>query len=511
MLSLHLKPPPHKLPAHRVQLIAASFVVANVGQFVRVAHQVEQQLAAVIGDAVFVGMRSHGFVRGVERVAVLDIRRAPLALRSSLQQRPQRPALHDRRDLDTAIVEYRWREIHALDPGLPILLMTAWTSLDTAVQLVKEGASDYLGKPWDDEKLVDSVRSLHEHRKSALADAEVPAGAPARCALASRHDLCGIVYASDAMHDALRLALRVAAAEVPVLVTGPNGAGKEMVAKIVQANSRRRSGPFICVNSGALPENLLESELFGSEDGAFTGAKSRVGRFEAAHGGTIFLDEIGNMSPGGQMKLLRVLQTGEFERVGSSTTRKVDVRVIAATNTDLERAIAEGTFREDLYFRLNVIEIPVPPLAERRDDVLPLAHHFFGEIGQRERRPLELDGAARAALVAHDWPGNVRELYNCIQRAALLAPSDVVRAADLGLRTRGASHPEAAAPAAATSPTNRGTTLQDTERARIEEALTQAGGVVSKAAAELGVSRQALYRRMERYGVRIKRSFESDS
>ena len=404
-----------------------------------------------------------------------------------------------------------FREIHALDPGLPILLMTAWTSLDTAVQLVKEGASDYLGKPWDDEKLVDSVRSLHEHRKSALADAEVPAGAPARCALASRHDLCGIVYASDAMHDALRLALRVAAAEVPVLVTGPNGAGKEMVAKIVQANSRRRSGPFICVNSGALPENLLESELFGSEDGAFTGAKSRVGRFEAAHGGTIFLDEIGNMSPGGQMKLLRVLQTGEFERVGSSTTRKVDVRVISATNTDLERAIAEGTFREDLYFRLNVIEIPVPPLAERRDDVLPLAHHFLGEIGQRERRPLELDGAARAALVAHDWPGNVRELYNCIQRAALLAPSDVVRAADLGLRTRGASHPEAAAPAAATSPTNRGTTLQDTERARIEEALTQAGGVVSKAAAELGVSRQALYRRMERYGVRIKRSFESDS
>ena len=233
-----------------------------------------------------------------------------------------------------------FRKIHAHDPALPVLLMTAWTSLDTAVLLVKEGASDYLAKPWDDEKLVASVRSLHEHRTATLADAKVPAGAAARSALAARYDLCGIVYASDAMHEALRLALRVAAAEVSVLVTGPNGAGKEMVAKIVQANSRRRRGPFICVNSGALPENLLESELFGSEAGAFTGAKSRVGRFEAAHGGTIFLDEIGNMSAGGQMKLLRVLQTGEFERVGSSTTRKVDVRVISATNTDLEQAIA---------------------------------------------------------------------------------------------------------------------------------------------------------------------------
>ena len=309
-----------------------------------------------------------------------------------------------------------------------------------------------------------------------------------------------------------------------MLITGPNGSGKEKLAEIVQANSRRKDKPFVKVNAGALPDDLLEAELFGAEAGAFTGAnKSRIGRFEAAHGGTLFLDEIGNLSLAGQAKLLRVLQTGEFERLGSSGTRKADVRIVSATNTDLQRAIAAGQFREDLYFRLNVIELPLPPLGERPDDVLLLAEHFLELLpGIDGAPPATLSDEARLTLQQYEWPGNVRELQNRIHRAKLTATDGVIRPQHLGIpatparasvpsrnRARRRVDP-VGRPADAGGPARRGTptgpaAASDPERASIEEALLKAGGVVSKAAAEMGLSRQALYRRMERLGIVLER------
>ncbi|HEU4888506.1 MAG TPA: sigma-54 dependent transcriptional regulator, partial [Thermoanaerobaculia bacterium] len=314
-----------------------------------------------------------------------------------------------------------FRRLRESDPDLPVLLLTAWTSLETAVQLVKEGASDYLAKPWDDVKLLATVRNLLQLRALKVENTRLrEKQARTRAALARDHDLRSIIYESDAMHRLVSLALQIAPADVPALITGPNGAGKEKIAEILHANSRRRQKPFVKVNAGAIPENLIESELFGAEAGAYTGAtRLRIGRFEAAHGGTIFLDEIGNLSPAGQMKLLRVLQTGELERLGSSETRRVDVRVLCATNADLRQAIARGTFRQDLWFRLNVIELSVPPLRERREDVLPLAEDFM-------KPPKSLGTAARNALLAHDWPGNVRELQNVVEQAMWLSPSTVI-------------------------------------------------------------------------------------
>ena len=239
-----------------------------------------------------------------------------------------------------------FRRLRARDPELPVLVLTAWTSLEAAVQMVKEGASDYLAKPWDDAKLLASVRALLDMRARGRAEPAPRSGPGLREQLARQFDLRDVVYESPAMHRVVSLAVQIAAADVPVLVTGPNGVGKEKLAEIVQANSLRRERPFVKVNAGALPDELLESELFGAEAGAFTGAvKRRTGRFEAADGGTLFLDEIGNLSPAGQAKLLRVLQSGEFERLGSSATRRVDVRVLAATNADLRGAMQQGLFR----------------------------------------------------------------------------------------------------------------------------------------------------------------------
>jgi DNA-binding NtrC family response regulator len=233
-----------------------------------------------------------------------------------------------------------FRRLRALSPGLPVLVLTAWTSLETAVRMMKDGASDYMGKPWDDARLLAAVRALLQAGASAGAGAPARPGRASREEMARAHDLRELVYESEAMHRVVSLAVQVAGADVPVLITGPNGVGKEKLAEIVQANSGRKARPFVKVNAGALPDELLESELFGAEAGAFTGAvKRRVGRFEAADGGTLFLDEIGNLSPAGQAKLLRVLQSGEFERLGSSETRKVDVRVLAATNADLRERL----------------------------------------------------------------------------------------------------------------------------------------------------------------------------
>jgi DNA-binding NtrC family response regulator len=293
--------------------------------------------------------------------------------------------------------------------------------------------------------------------------------------------LCNIVFASDAMERVVELACRVARADVRVLITGPNGAGKERIAQIVHANSALRAGPFVAVNCGAIPSELIEAELFGAEAGAYTGAnRARTGRFEAANGGTLFLDEIGDLPLAGQVKLLRVLETGQYEMLGSSKTRTAQVRILSATNADLPTLIREGRFREDLYYRLNVIDIAVPALAERPADILPLARHFLVES-------LQLSEDAAAALLAHDWPGNVRELRNSIERAKLLARDSVVAAADLNL------------PAASR------TAPRETEhfsKEVLEASLREAGGNISRAAQSLGLSRQALYRRLERFNLR---------
>ena len=385
-----------------------------------------------------------------------------------------------------------FRRLRARRPGLPVLVLTAWTSVDTAVQMMKDGASDYLGKPWDDARLLVAVRALLKAGEARPGGPRPAAGRFDRQDLGRRHDLRDITYESEAMHGVVALAVQVAAADVPVLITGENGVGKEKLAEIVQANSSRKARPFVKVNAGALPDELLESELFGAEPGAYTGSvKRRVGRFEAADGGTLFLDEIGNLSPAGQAKLLRVLQSGEFERLGSSETRRVDVRVLAATNADLRERLRQGTFRPDLLFRLNVIELAVPALRERREDILPLAQRFLWQLAGPGPPPRRLTDAARESLRAHDWPGNVRELMNRIQRATLVASNPELGPQDLGF---GGSHslPLAGAEAA-------------TERQRLEQVLIESGGQVSRAAHRLGVSRQALYRRMEKLGISLER------
>ncbi|MET0289366.1 MAG: sigma-54 dependent transcriptional regulator [Pseudoxanthomonas sp.] len=371
-------------------------------------------------------------------------------------------------------------QIRGRHPDLPVILLTAWTHLEAAVELVKAGAADYLGKPWDDRRLLATVNTLlelsetrHElERRRARERSQ-------RNQLAQKYDLRGVVFDDAASERVLALACQVARSDLPVLITGPNGSGKEKVAEIVQANSSVRGGRFVTLNCGALPAELIEAELFGADAGAYTGAnKAREGKFEAADGGTLFLDEIGNLPLAGQMKLLRVLETGKFERLGSNRERHVQVRVISATNADLPTMIRDGSFREDLYYRLNAIELNLPPLSERQGDILPLALHFADK---------PIGDSARAALLRHAWPGNVRELRNVIQRASLLSAGPRIEADDLKLQ---------AAPMAP-----RPVAVQEPDKVQIESALSRAGGVIAQAAAELGLSRQALYRRMDRHGI----------
>ena len=372
-----------------------------------------------------------------------------------------------------------FREIRARHPDLPVILLTAWTHLDAAVDLIKSGAADYLSKPWNDNRLIATVTNLIELGQANRALRQhAQRERRQRNDLEQGFDLRGMVWADPATERILHLACQVARADVPVLISGPNGTGKERIAEIIQANSAVRDGPFVVLNCGALPAELIEAELFGADAGAYTGAlKAREGKFEAADGGTLFLDEIGNLPLAGQMKLLRVLESGRFERLGSNRERQVKVRVVSATNADLGAMIRAGTFREDLFYRLNVIELRLPPLAARPADILPLAASFLAS-GK------SLNSCAQAALLAHTWPGNVRELKNVMQRAGLLAAGDIIKVPDLGL-------PVSAAPGVEAEP----------DRDAIIQALARSHGVVAQAAAELGLSRQALYRRMERLGI----------
>ncbi|MGM9516190.1 sigma-54-dependent transcriptional regulator [Roseateles sp. DB2] len=386
-----------------------------------------------------------------------------------------------------------FQQLRQRHPDLPVILLTAWTQLEQAVALVKAGAADYLAKPWDDLKLLATVENLLELAESNEALSQTRRQRRQRVdALRQRYALGDLVFASDAMISTLEMACQVARAPLPVLITGPNGSGKERIARVVHANSAVAQGPLVALNCGALPAELIEAELFGAESGAFTGAgKAREGRFEAADGGTLFLDEIGNLPLAGQMKLLRVLETGQFERLGSTRTRTTRVRVVSATNADLPAMVAAGSFREDLYYRLNVIELRLAPLAERREDILPLAEQALAEHERQTGRTVRLGEAARAALLAHAWPGNVRELRNALARAALLCREELIQPTDLGLA--------AAAPAQAAALSHRN--LDEPSREAVLAALQSAQGVVARAAQQLGLSRQALYRRMDRYGL----------
>ncbi len=375
-------------------------------------------------------------------------------------------------------------EIRRSFPDLPIILLTAWTHLESAVELVKQGASDYLAKPWDDDKLITTIRNLLElsNAKSEL-ESRNEEQQLQRATLDS-YDLCGTVFESSAMLQVLLLATQVADSDLPVLITGPNGSGKEKIAEIIHRNCHRK-GAMVSTNAGAMPADLLESELFGSVSGAFTGAKDREGRFSKAHKGSLFLDEIGNLPLQGQVKLLRVLQTGEFEKLGSSETSSVDVRLICATNSNLPEEIIAHRFREDLYYRINVIEIKVPPLNQRPADIMPLVRHFL-------KGALTLSEQAECALVDYHWPGNVRELENCIQRAKLLNRDGVVSIADLGLVGEGFGKEVGAA----------GNIGRDINKNDMLVALQNYNGVISRAAKSLGLSRQSFYRRMEIYGLK---------
>lgn len=402
-----------------------------------------------------------------------------------------------------------FRALRVVQPGLPVLLMTAWVGLETAVELVQEGAVDYVEKPWKDEKMVVAIGNLLRLRQAELENDRLRDQLRlSRAALADRHDLRGIIYASEAMHRVLSLAVHVAPSTAPILITGPSGCGKERVAEVIQANSPRRDGPFLRVNVGAIPDDLMEAELFGAEAGAYTGQRgSRSGLFEAANGGTIFLDEIDGLSLAGQVKLLRVLQSGEIQRLGATRGQRVDVRVLSASNATLPEAIAAGRFREDLYFRLNVVEVAIPALASRREDLLPLARHFLNTFRTEQGSgPDHLSPEAEGALLRYDWPGNVRELENRIRRATLVAPGEAIAAFDLGLGET--SQPLAGAGDSAGGVLHTGAALdgkEEAERQQILRVLAESDGVVARAAERMGVSRQALYRSMTRLGIELER------
>jgi DNA-binding NtrC family response regulator len=375
------------------------------------------------------------------------------------------------------------------DPQLPVIVMTAWATVGLAVEAMRAGARDFIEKPWDNQRLLSVVRNQLELGRALRRSQQLEA----ENALLRGSTELHVVGESPAMQEALAITRRVAGSDAPVLITGENGTGKSLLARLLHGWSNRSARSLIEVNIGALPEGVFESEMFGHVRGAFTDARQeRTGRFDLADGGTLFLDEIGNLPAGQQAKLLRVLESGQFEPVGSSRTRKVDVRLVCATNADLNRLVSEGRFRQDLLFRINTVEINVPPLRQRTADILPLATAALADAARRYQRDIRgFDPAAARALVQYAWPGNVRELRNVIERAVLLAPAASIQAADLRL---GAGE---AAP-----PTLEDMSLEDAERALIRAALRRHAGSANAAAQALGLSRSAMYRRMEKLGIR---------
>lgn len=379
-------------------------------------------------------------------------------------------------------------KVQSLDPTLPIVVMTAWGSVDSAVEAMRRGARDYVEKPWDNARLLATLRTQVELSRALRTSQRLetennrlrPGGMPTMLA------------ESRAMQPVMRQMERVAPSGANVLITGEHGTGKEVVARWLHAASDRAGRQLVTVNAGGLSETLFESELFGHVKGAFTDARTdRIGCFEVADRGTLFLDEIANVPPKQQSKLLRVLETGELQRVGSSRTITVDVRIISATNARITTEVAEGRFREDLLYRLNTVEIQLPPLRDRRDDVPLLATYFLKEQATKYRKEArEFEPAAMQSLLAHVWPGNVRELRHAVERAVLMSTGPTVVAADLDLRTRadgGTSIDDL--------------TLDDAEKLLIRRALARFDGNVSRAAEALGVSRSALYRRLQQHGL----------
>ncbi len=379
-------------------------------------------------------------------------------------------------------------EIVTLDSTIPVIVMTAWANVELAVEAMRRGARDFIPKPWENERLLSILRTQVElHR--ALQQAERLA---AQNRLLQAEGRPEFIAAAPAMQPVLDAITRVGPSDANVLITGEHGTGKEVVAQTLHALSTRASRPMISVNTGALPESLFESELFGHVKGAFTDARTdRIGRFELASGGSIFLDEIGNVPLRQQAKLLRVLETGEIERVGSSRTKRVDVRVISASNADLRAGCASGEFREDLLFRLNTVEIHVPPLRDRREDIPALAVHFLSRYAKRYRRQVQgFEAAALQLLMQYSWPGNVRELEHTLERAVLMCRGSEIQRADLGLDLL---RPQ--------MQSLEDLSLEAVESILIRKALQRSQGNVSQAAETLGLSRGALYRRMEKYGL----------
>jgi DNA-binding NtrC family response regulator len=381
--------------------------------------------------------------------------------------------------------------VRAIDPEVAVIVVTAYGTIEDAVAAIRAGATDYLTKPLNLDELLHRLGQARDRQRLVVENREL------RQALRERHRVEGIIGESGAMQEVLSLVARVAPSDATVLIRGESGTGKELVAKAIHHASRRRDGPLVRVNCAALPETLLEAELFGHDKGAFTGATTaRRGRFEAAQGGTLFLDEIGDVPLHLQVKLLRALQEREIERLGSNRPTPVDVRLIAATHRDLERLAREGRFRDDLYYRINVVTITVPPLRERREDIPLLLEHFLATVARANGKTIRgLTREARDLLLRYDYPGNVRELENLVERAVVLTRDDVLDAADLPLTVRAAEGGEGLGPAPLPA------AVEGLERRMIGEALAQADGVQTRAAELLGISERVLRYKLRKYGL----------
>lgn len=408
----------------------------------------------------------------------------------------------ENRDYDAAIIDLNYTrdttsgqegldllaKIQSIDSTLPVIVMTAWGSVDLAVEAMRRGARDFVQKPWENERLASIVRTQLELSEALRRGQRLEA----ENQLLRGENLPTMIAQSPAMQPVLDLISRVGPSDANVLITGEPGTGKEVVARTLHAISARVNKPMVTVNAGGLAEGVFESELFGHVKGAFTDAKmDRVGRFELADTGTLFLDEIANVPLNLQAKLLRVLEIGEMERVGSSKTKKVDVRVISATNANLAEEVANARFRQDLLFRLNTIEIHLPPLRERKEDIAPLANFFLATHARRYRKNLAgFDPGALQAMHDHSWQGNVRELNHVVERAVLMAQSGCIKSGDLALRSGPSGTPRL-----------EDMSLEEVEEFLIKKALSRYGGNVSHAAGALGLSRSALYRRLQRFGL----------